>query len=193
MLGAWALARAPFRSGKWYEELAVAFLPGNVLALGTGISRRLHDMGPVGAVVWAALLSVACLLVMKVAEVSVDAVFSAAGIPSRMEGILAQQETYLWIDVLVVSPVVENAFCLLWLGTAFSGKAWAGWKGPLAVGTIAAVLHMLVYLEPRYVAILVLFFPVCYLIANVRRRRVGFVASVLLHSGYNYLAMIDWT
>jgi hypothetical protein len=58
------------------------------------------------------------------------------------------------------------------------------------VSLIAGAFHSLAYLDPRYMAIFVNFFAICCLIANVRNRVVGFLASVMLHSAGNFLVMI---
>jgi hypothetical protein len=138
----------------------------------------------------ALILVFVCFTLENACEVAFDWMMTAVGMPSRLDAIKADQATRSWIPLLVVSPIVENFICLIWLRLVFSGAKWKWWKGPLMVSLIAGAFHSLAYLEPRYMAISVNFFAICCLIANVNDRLIGFLASVFIHSAGNFAVMI---
>lgn len=139
----------------------------------------------------ALILTPICFLGENACEWLADVVSSAAGWPATLSAIQSRQlaQSSHWsglISPLLVAPVVENLLCLGWLLNVFDRLAgW--WRGPACVALIAAGFHVLAYLEPRYIAVVVPFFAMCCLMANVRDRRVGYWASVLLHAAGNAL------
>lgn len=127
----------------------------------------------------------------------VDVLFSAMHVPSKLPAIHAEQADiarcgWALFSMLLLAPILENGLCLFWLRTIFPIERWGWWKSALWTSAIAAGFHMLVYWEPRYIAILPGFFVMCCLMANVHRRPLGFWASVLLHSALNLSACVGW-
>jgi len=136
-------------------------------------------------------LGLGSFLVATPLEHLCDWAATALGIPSRLDRIIAAQATRHWFSPLVLAPLVENAFCLLWLRAGCIRRLRPWWAPPLAVAVIAALFHVAGYGEPRYITTAATFFPLCWLIAHVRPRATGYWASVLAHAQFNALSMIQ--
>jgi membrane protease YdiL (CAAX protease family) len=143
------------------------------------------------AMLLATVLAMATFLVDTPLEYLCDWIFTELGIPSRLDQIIAEQTTRIWISPLVLAPLVENAFCLLWLRAEFIRRLRPWWAPPLAVSFIAALFHVIGYWEPRYIIVTVTFFPMCWLIAYIRPTATGYWASVLMHALFNLLTMLQ--
>lgn len=162
------------------------------------LRRQVRD-APAGRVFAIALaLAPACFVVENLCEWLADVTLSAVGWAGRLEAIKGEgmaSAGHGWglVSPLLLAPVLENGLCLFWLRTVFPVERWGGWKGPLCTAAIAAGFHMLGYREPRYIAVLPGFFAMCWLMANVHRRPLGYWASVLLHAAGNLLVWLGWT
>lgn len=149
-----------------------------------------RELGPKNMFFVTTGLALICFISQNILEAMVDFLASFVGFPSRLGYIKGVQSVGSWISPLLIAPIFENLLCLLWLNSLFSNGKWLWWKGPLVVAVIAAFFHVLLYFEIRYISIVVDFFVICALIANARRRAIGFLASALLHSEINFLVLI---
>ncbi|WP_155617071.1 hypothetical protein [Xanthomonas translucens] len=153
------------------------------------LNRNIWDAGASQVFLAALVLAVSCFALENLCEASLDWILTFIGVPSRLDFIKEDQAIRPWISPLLISPMLENFICFVWLHFVFYDKKWHWWKGPLLVSLIAGVFHSLFNWEMRYMAICVVFFAICCLLANVHDRIVGFLASVLLHSAFNLVAM----
>lgn len=161
------------------------------------LCRQVWDASAWRVFAIALALAPVCFVVENLCERLADTSMSAMGWASRLEAIKDEgmaSAGHWWglISPLLLAPVLENGLCLFWLRTVFPVERWGWWKGSLCTAAIAAGFHMLAYLEPRYIAVLPGFFAMCCLMANVRRRPLGYWASVLLHSSSNLLVWLGW-
>ncbi len=142
---------------------------------------------------WGARWSSALLVAVVLAPVSVFAtVLLASAIevliggdgiaPNSVQEVIDQGLTPLRVmSALIVAPLLENLFCLIWdrLLPKWEMRAW--WARPLLIAMIAASFHALIFQDFRPFAVLPGFFVICVLVVNVRDRVVGYWASVVHH------------
>ncbi|KAF1690082.1 hypothetical protein [Pseudoxanthomonas koreensis] len=136
------------------------------------------------------LLSLCVFLLQNVLELSIDRLSGLFGFPSDVAGIQDIQVKVPWVSPLVFAPVFENLVCLLLLRVA-SSVVPGRWKAPALVAAMAALLHMVAYMDVVYASIFVNFFVICALIHNVEGSVRGFLASVLVHALTNWLVLVQ--
>lgn len=86
------------------------------------------------------------------------------------------------ISALMLAPIVENLFCLLWakwLPVWNSRHYW--WSKPPCIAGIASAFHVLILWDIRPFAVFPGFFVMAMYIVNTPNEKVGYWASVVHH------------
>jgi hypothetical protein len=136
-------------------------------------------------------LSVGVFLLQNLVELIIALFAGLSGIPTDVRQIQNFQSNVSWVSPLLFAPVVENFFCLLWVRGLSPSLERSRWLVPVIVAVIAAVFHMVAYMEVVYASIFVNFLAFCALIHNVANRLRGFLASVFVHFLTNLFVLIQ--
>lgn len=156
------------------------------------LDRHLWSAGATRLFVACVPIAVLAFLLQNLLEMAVDAAASRLGVPSRLEDIKNFQSAASWLSPLVLAPILENTLCLLWLRVMPARFAGRPWLTPAIVAAIAALFHVVAYMEIRYATIFVNFFAICSVMSNARNRTAGFWASVWLHALMNLLVLAQF-
>jgi hypothetical protein len=136
-------------------------------------------------------LSIGVFLLQNVLEMVIGLFAGLSGVPTDLRQIQDFQSKVSWVSPLLFAPVVENFFCLLWIRGLSPGLDRSRWLVPVIVAAIAALFHMVAYMEIVYASIFVNFLAFCALIHNVENRLRGFLASVFVHSLTNLFVLFQ--
>lgn len=85
------------------------------------------------------------------------------------------------LSALLLAPLIENAICYfgyIYLG-AWNERHW--WKKPLLIAVLVAILHAVLLLDVRPLAVFPGFFIIAAFIAHSKNKKIGYAASVAHH------------
>ncbi|MBO9715936.1 MAG: hypothetical protein J7507_03805 [Pseudoxanthomonas sp.] len=136
-------------------------------------------------------LSMLVFLLQNFLEQAITLLAGLSGIPTDVRQIQDFQSKASWVSPLLVAPLVENFFCLLWIRGLSPSLGRSRWLVPVIVAAIAAAFHMVAYMEIVYASIFVNFLAFCVLIHNVANRFRGFLASVFVHFLTNLFVLVQ--